>query len=443
VLTSVREGLVVRPVGRDEVDRFNACLDEHHWLGHRIVGETLRYVATERDQWVAVLGFGSAALACAPRDRWVGWSKEAQFRRLRYVVNNQRFCVLPEGRRPNLASAVLARALRRLSGDYQACYGHPVLVVETFTDPVLHRGSCYAAAGFTALGQTLGYGRNAGAYVHHGNPKLAWARGLRRDAVGILSAPFDHPLLSTSNDRRPVIDLNTLALDGPDGLLAALEQVADPRHRRGVRHRLASVLAIAAAATLAGARSFTAIGEYARELPQEALARLQARRHPATGRRVAPHEATLRRAVHSVDADALDTALGAWLAAQVAAGRLSDEALAVAVDGKSLRGAKHSDGRPVHLFSALVHKEGVVIAQREVAHKTNEITEFRALLADVDLEGAVVTADALHTQRDHARFLVEEKNADYVFIVKGNQPGVLDKTEALFEGSFPPIPHPD
>jgi uncharacterized protein DUF4338 len=77
VSRSVCEGLVVRPVRRDEVDRFNAELDEHHWLGHRIVGETMRYVATWGDRWVAVLGFGSAALACAPRDRWVGWSNSS------------------------------------------------------------------------------------------------------------------------------------------------------------------------------------------------------------------------------------------------------------------------------------------------------------------------------------------------------------------------------
>lgn len=431
----------MRPVRRDEVERFDVCLDEYHWLGHRIVGETMRYVATQRDRWVAVLGFGSAALACAPRDRWVGWSRQQQFARLRYVVNNQRFCVLPEGRRPNLASAVLARVSRRLSSDYQASYGHPVLVVETFTDPARHQGSCYAAAGFTALSQTLGYGRNAGAYVYHGNPKLAWARPLRRDACGILSAAFDHPILSATV-RRPVIDLNEVELDGPDGLLAALERVADPRKRRGVRHRMASVLAVAAAAVLSGARNFVAIGEYAEELPQPALARLQARRHPVTGLRVAPHEATLRRAIHSVDADELDAAVGGWLAAQVAAGRIDGEAVAVAVDGKSLRGAKQEDGRAVHLFAALIHKEAVVIAQREVDHKTNEITELRPLLEDLDLAGAVVTADALHTQRDHAKFLVEEKKADYVFTVKGNQPGTLAKVEALFEGPFPPLPHP-
>lgn len=148
----------------------------------------MRYVATEQDRWVALVGFGSAALACAPRDRRVGWTKQQQFRRLRYVVNNQRSVSSLQGRRPNLASAVLARTLRRLSADYQASYGHPVLVVETFTDPARHRGICYAAAGFTALGQTLGYRRSAGAYVHHGDPKLAWARPLRRDALVILSA---------------------------------------------------------------------------------------------------------------------------------------------------------------------------------------------------------------------------------------------------------------
>jgi Domain of unknown function (DUF4338)/DDE_Tnp_1-associated/Transposase DDE domain len=436
---SVVEGLVVRPVRRDEVDRFNTELDEHHWLGHRIVGQTMRYVATEQGRWVAVLGFGSAALACAVRDRWVGWSKQQQFARLRYIVNNQRFCVLPQGRRPNLASAVLARALRRVSADYQASYGHPVLVVETFTDPVRHRGVCYAAAGFVALGQTLGYRRSAGVYVHHGNPKLAWARPLRRDALVVLSALFDHPILSASDSRRPAIDLNALELDGPDGLLATLAGLPDARKRRGIRHRQASVLAIAAVAVLAGARSYTAIGEYAAELSEDVLARLQARRHPVTGRYIAPDESTLRRAIQRVDPDALDAAVSGWLADQTRAGRINSEALAIAVDGKALRGAIQADGRPVQLFAAMIHNQGVVVAQREVDHTTNEITEFRPLLDSLDLQGAVVTADALHTQRDHAEFLVAEKGADYVFTVKGNQPGTLAAVESLFEqGSFPP-----
>lgn len=105
---------------------------------------------------------------------------------------------------------------------------------------------------------------------------------------------------------RPIPDLQTAALDGPGGLLEHLAALADPRAKRGVRHRFASLLATAACAALSGARSFVAIGEFAAELPQETLARLGARQHPVTGHYLAPHEATLRRAIHRVNPDQLD-----------------------------------------------------------------------------------------------------------------------------------------
>jgi hypothetical protein len=250
----------------------------------------------------------------------VGWSKQQQFARLRYIVNNQRFCVLPQGRRPNLASAVLGRALRRISADYQASYGHPVLVVKTFTDPVWHRGSCYAAAGFTALGQTLGYRRNAGVYVHHGNPKLAWARPLRRDALDILSALFDHPLLfPTSED----------SSDRPERLGVGRAQRA-ARHPRAAARRSQKAWDPPPSGVGAGDRCRPGGGQRAQlhsdrgvrsRVVQQVLARLQARRHPVTGR--------------YVDPDALDAAISGWLADQARAGRLPDQLLAIAVDGKA------------------------------------------------------------------------------------------------------------
>lgn len=437
--------LVVRPIERSQVGRFNALLDDHHWLGHRLTGEVMRYAAVEDGRWVALVGFGSAALSCAPRDRHIGWDRQLQFRRLRLIVNNQRFCVLPGGRRPNLASGVLGRALRRVSADYQSAYGHPVLMVETFTDPARHSGTCYAAANFTAVGLTLGYRRSAGRYVHHGQPKLVWLRPLHQRAAAVLAAPFDHPWTVADPTRKAVmIDLNDVDLDGGQGLLARLDALVDPRKARGIRHRMASILAVAAAAVLSGARNFTAIGEWAQEAPQQVLAALGVRRHPRTGLHTAPSEPTLRRALQTVDADALDATLGAWLDEQARTGRIELDRQAVAVDGKSLRGARQSDGRPVHLFSAMTHREGVVLAQREIDHDTGEISGFRPLLEPLDLNGAVVTADALHTQREHADFLVEHKGADYLFTVKGNQPKTLQAVQDLFEqGCFPPVPHPD
>ncbi len=139
--------VTVRPISLGEVGRFNACLDEHHWLGRRLTGQVLRYVAELDGQWRRRrVRVGRAELR--RRDKFLGWRRERQHARLIHVTNNQRLCVLPAGRRPNLASAVLARLLRRQRDDYLAVYGHRVLMVETFTDPSRHCGACYAAANF-------------------------------------------------------------------------------------------------------------------------------------------------------------------------------------------------------------------------------------------------------------------------------------------------------
>ncbi|WP_372443531.1 ISAs1 family transposase [Acidithiobacillus ferrooxidans] len=112
---------------------------------------------------------------------------------------------------------------------------------------------------------------------------------------------------------------------------------------------------------------------------------------------------------------------------------------AVAVDGKVLKGAVREDGSQVHLLSAFMHGQGATIAQKEIARKTNEIPELRSLLKDVDIQDKVVTADALHTQRKTARFLVEDKKADYLFTaVKGNQRKLRNSLICLPWGDFPP-----
>jgi predicted transposase YbfD/YdcC len=437
----------VRPIFADEVGRYNAVLDAHHWLGHRLTGQVMRYVATCDGAWVAVVGFGSAALSCAARDRFVGWSRSAQYARLRHVVNNQRFCVLPAGRLPNLASAVLARTLRRLPADYLAVFGHRVLAVETFTDPTRHAGTCYAAANFRPLGQTLGYGRSAGRYRHHGVRKDVWIYLLRRDACSILAGSFPHPLLTRTGG----IDVNRLALAGDGGLLSALEKLTDPRMRRGVRHQVAAVLTMAAAATLSGARSFRSVADYVADLPEDALGRLGARTDPRTGAPVAPSEPTIRRMVHQVDADEADRLVGRWLYAQVRAGRTAAGAnpdrLAFAIDGKTLKGSWeeiNTGVSKVRLFSALVHGEGVVVGQRAIPAETNEITQVRPLLdaiaahrgADGDLAGAVITADALHVHQANIEALAE-RGGEYVLTVKNNQPRLQAQLAALFSADEP------
>jgi predicted transposase YbfD/YdcC len=244
-------------------------------------------------------------------------------------------------------------------------------------------------------------------------------------------------------------------------LLELLSLVPDPRDPRGIRHAVASVLAVAAAAVLAGCKSVLAIAEWASEAPQELLAALGVRRSWPGGRYRAPHLATFRRVLRDVDADAVDAVIGSFLAeiagfASLAradgdpgpagpgsAGSSREQEVplagAVSVDGKTARGARQQDGRAVHLLSALVHGSGLVVAQRDVAHKTNEIPEVRKLLEPLDLRGWAVTLDALHCQKETARFLVEDKKASYVFTAaKDNQPGLVAALDALPWEDVPP-----
>jgi predicted transposase YbfD/YdcC len=212
-------------------------------------------------------------------------------------------------------------------------------------------------------------------------------------------------------------------------LLEQLDQLPDPRKRRGRRHGITAVLAVAVCAVLAGARSFAAISEWANDVPLAVLVALRVRRDPLTGTRQPPGESTLRRVLTGIDTAALDTLIGAWLAGtgHLVAGR---RLRAVAVDGKTLRGSGAA-GEQVHLLAALDHGSGAVLAQVQVDGKSNEISAFQPLLDQVDLTATVVTSDAMHTQRDHVEYLVTVKQAGYICVVKRNQPNLYRQLKAL------------
>ncbi|MDB4872863.1 MAG: transposase, family [Gemmatimonadales bacterium] len=229
--------------------------------------------------------------------------------------------------------------------------------------------------------------------------------------------------------------------DGLPSLLDYLAWVPDPRDPRGVRHTLVSLLGLAAAAVLAGSRGFTATREWIWDASPQVLAAFGVRRDPLTRRYEPPDETTIRRLVQDLDADALDLAIGSWLArtfhAQDTARRYGDNSRparrAVAVDGKALRGTRHHtiDGQALHLLSVLDQAAGIVLNQTDVDGKKHEITRFEPLLEPLDMVGAVVTADALHTQRDHAEFLVTRKRAHYILVVKKNQPSLYAQVKGL------------
>ena len=246
---------------------------------------------------------------------------------------------------------------------------------------------------------------------------------------------------------------------GPDGeTLAAgawqrLEALPDPRSRQGRIYPLACLIAVAVCAfTAAGNDRFTAVGQWIRRAGQQDLARLRAPWDPLAGRYRAPDEKTIRVVLDRLDPRALARALpgprprsrrrrGGPPAASVrgyharrAAGQAKalarNRLRAVAVDGKTSRGARRADGTRVHLLGVAGHG-GRLLDHLEVGVKHNETSHFTELPDPLDLGGAVVTFDALHTVRANLDWLAGEKKAQYIAVVKGNQPGLLAALEGL------------
>jgi hypothetical protein len=385
----------------------------------------MKYVAVLNGTWAGLIGWGTAALKSRHRDQWIGWVSAVQYKRLKFIANNMRFLILTDKRIHNLASRILSLNLKRLSRDWEAVYGHPIILAETFVDSGRFQGTCYRAAGWSELGPTRGYRRNGGKYYYHGKEKAIFIRPLRRDAARILSDP-----LSSLNGytKEGIVDINALCLDGKSGLIEQLRMIPEPRKARGIRHGKVSILAVTICALLSGAKGFNAMGEWAAGCSQSMLRKLWCRWDRRKKRYVPPSEPTLRRLLQQVDAAEVDRAVGAWLLSQVK----GTEEGAIAIDGKTVKGA-----RSLHLLSAFLHHEGIVIAQKEVAAAGAEIQGARRMLKDMDIQGMVVTADALHTQHETAAFLVKDKEADYFFTVKDNQSTLKGDIEAL-RWDFPP-----
>jgi len=236
-----------------------------------------------------------------------------------------------------------------------------------------------------------------------------------------------------------------------------LARVPDPRSRLGRWYSLVFVLALAVCAfTAAGHDSPEAIAEWAACCSQATLAALGGRRDPWTGRYRPPSVRTLSRIFARIDAEAFNAAVYGYLAAlpprpaqelpavtrhereqrRAARTRPAPPGLLnqAAADGKTVRGAVRRDGGQVHLLSVFDVASGCVRAQREIDAKTNEIPELAPAIAHLDLIGTVVTVDALHTQAETARYLAEDKSAQYLMIIKGNQPSLLAAVAGALAG---------
>jgi hypothetical protein len=432
VEAAVVDHLTIRLIGKEEQARWDELVGQKHYLKNaNLVGERLCYVVEYQSQWLALLGWSAAAYHLKGRDQWIGWSDTQRRGRLHLVANNARWVVLSQaGQYPNLASRAMGMNLERLSTDWQAAYGHPILLAESFVDEERFRGTAYKASGWRALGKTAGYERVAeDFYVAHHRPKQLYVRELAPHAARKLRG-LHLPAGLTQHER---IVLPKCLLPGVQvgDLWEVLHRhVPESRDARGLRHKQATVLAITFAFLWSGGQGgHRAVALFAQELSRTQRARFRCWFNARTRAYEVPTENCIYRVLRAVDVRSFQQALWAWQKARHGA----QDGGTVVLDGKALRGSG-----PTQLVGAIDARSGRTLGVETVADKSNEIPAGQTLLDRLDLEGTIALMDALHTQVETARTIVQEGGGDYVLFVKGNQEGLLAQAQHLLPEDFSP-----
>ena len=409
---------IIRVAGEQELERFNQLLDEHHpQQAPPPVGRELRVVIEQDGEWVAVMLWTSACQRLQDRDEWIGWTNAQRAQRLNLLVQLRRYLLLHEpGTRPNLASEVLAAATRALPELWGVRFGCEPLLVESFSDIEAHAGTCYKAGGWKPAGMSKGYAKHRGdLYTFHGRPKKLWLRPLRKKAVAWLRAPhlpkrYEAGETAAAHGQMP---LNTPRMRS---LAEALRQTPDPRASNR-RYPLGAVLGVIAMALLSGARDVAQIQRFSWRLLGPQRAALGFRRKPGKATFRMPGYSVYRDVLIALDLDAFAQILNTWLSAHH--GSLP---AALALDGKMIRDT-------IGVLSVVDVETGVPVSMRILTQKEGEGERCEKIAARhtvqqmSDGQGALLSGDALHTDKTMASLTVEH-GWDYLLQVKGNQPTI-------------------
>ena len=432
---AVLSSLEVRLITEAERARWDAEVSEHHYLKNAIlVGEHLRYVATYQGQWLACLGWSAAARHLKARDQWIGWSAEQLACRRHFIANNARYCILADRLQlPNLASRVLGLCCQRLSTDWLSRWRHPIIVVESFVDAQLFRGTAYKAGGWMLLGPTSGYGRVAEDYYEqHDRTKQLWVRALDKPLwAGLKGALLPAALAPYQKEPPPKPQRLKASPYKIQSLLDRLPEVPDPRDCRGRFHPWRAVLGIIILAKLAGTHlGQRHIAEFALTLtrPQRRALRCAQDENEPTGYLV-PSESTYQRALAGLDFSALEPLLIEWQKTVLP----QDTDWLIAIDGKAMRG---TDGRS--LAGAVGQPSQRTHTVVPMQTPDSEIIAVRALLAKTEFTDQLLSFDGLHTQHETVQQILYDHGADYLVPIRGNQPGLLKTAQTLLPEGFSP-----
>jgi hypothetical protein len=417
---------------RKGMNRCLRLLNKHHYLkGLKTVGERLFYAILDEDgDWLGVAVFMAAARRLRHRDTWIGWSDEQRRRRLSLVVNNARFLLLPHKTVPNLGSVALKLLCDRLCADWLEHYAHPVKIVETFVDPERFSGTVYTAAGWIELGLTKGHGRVCRDYYErHDRPKRLFVRELSPNARCSLQADKLKPSLAMVEET--TMPRFTGSGDELCSLKERFKREVPDYHTKRCLYPVYALLTIMAAAHLSGSpRGQKDLAKFAKSLSQSQRRAVGINRRVGTHRYAAPDQSTFSRMMSQVNVEVVEKVLLDWQR-QIRGAAPQDEP--IAMDGKI---PAHSGGKNV--VTAIASPSQYYLGCTITADKTNEITAVRELCAKLDLDGRLVSTDALHTQVETSHAIIEN-GGDYLYTVKDNQSGLRAQIEKRVDDPATPF----
>jgi len=417
---------------RKKVKRCLRQLNKHHYLkGLKAVGERLFYAVVDEDgEWLGVAVFMAAARRLRHRDEWIGWSDEQRRRRLPLVVNNARFLLLPHKTVPNLGSVALKLLCDRLSDDWMEHYGHPVAMVETFVDPARFGGTVYKAAGWVELGQTSGSGRiSRDYYERHDRPKRLFVRELTRNARRSLQADRLKPLFAPVEEK--TLPRFTQSNEELGSLKERFRKEVPDYHVKRCLYPVHALLTIMAAAHLSESpRGQKDLAKFAKGLSQSQRRAVGIRRRPGSKRYGAPDQSTFSRMMARVDVEIVEKVLLEWQ--ERIRGPVPEDEI-IAIDGKI---PAHSGGK--NIVTAIASPSQHYLGCTVTAGGTNEITAARELCAKIDLDGRLVSLDAIHTQVETSHVIVENAG-HYLYTVKDNQPHLREYIEKQVDDPASPF----
>lgn len=427
VLEHAQVRLLMAPKDKARCDQL---IVEHHYLHDAtLVGEQLRYAITYKGRWLGVATWSGAAFHVKDRDQFIGWDLEQCRRRRPLLANNSRLLILPDCHYPNLISRFMKLMLGRLSADWLEHWGHPLALVESFVDPQLYRGTAYKVSGWSHLGKTAGWKRDAeDFYLKHDAPKQIWVRELVKKACVKLRAAQLPPEWARVEEQARL--RCTHSVQEIRSLMESLRQgLPEFRRPQALGYPVAGLVGLTVMAMATGVRKGPDdLADYADTLSQPQLRALNFRRDQQTGLYRCPKRTTFVRVLARVDAHVLEGILLEWQ--QRLTGPIQDNL--VIVDGKKMR-----HGR-VEMVNA-TNGQGQFLGGVMTETKSNEIPAARQLLSRLELGGKIVLSDAAHTQVETGQLILYEKGGDYLMTVKANQPTLQKTLQDLFEKQvFPP-----